>query len=517
MIERDHSTRPSLRARRLGIDTYRENVIYMHAECEVCRSEGFESQARVLVSSGSARIPATLNVVTSELLHQGEAGLSEVAWAALNASEGDELRVEHMAPPISMSHVRAKVYGRRLGIGDYKAIVDDVVAGRLSSVEIAAFLTACAVDRLNPEEVASLTMAMLDAGDRLTWPSKVVADKHCIGGLPGNRTTPIVVAIVAACGGVIPKTSSRAITSPAGTADVMETLAPVDLDLVSMRRVVETEGGCIAWGGSVALSPADDVLIRVERPLDLDSEGQLVASVLSKKAAAGSTHVVIDMPVGPTAKVRTREAAANLRALFESVAPRAGLRLRIVETNGGAPVGRGIGPALEARDVLGVLRQTADAPRDLRDRALALAGSVLELTGIAAAGSGNAIASQTLQSGRALTKFERICEAQGGMRQPTVASYTRAVIAQAEGIVTSIDNRRLARAAKLAGAPRDAAAGIVLDVGLGGVVERGQPVFTLHAESPGELAYAAEYVNSQDPIVTICPDDQRGTATGGSQ
>lgn len=516
MIEHDRATRPALRARRMGIDTYRENVIYMHAECEVCRSEGFESQARVLVSSGSGRIPATLNVITSELLHPGEAGLSEVAWSTLNASDGQPLRVEHMPPPISMSHVRAKVYGRRLGIEDYRAIVDDVVAGRLSSIEIAAFLTACAVDRLNPEEVASLTAAMLDAGERLTWPSKVIADKHCIGGLPGNRTTPIVVAIVAACGGVIPKTSSRAITSPAGTADVMETLAPVDLDLASIRRVVEAEGGCIAWGGSVALSPADDVLIRVERPLDLDSEGQLVASVLSKKAAAGSTHVVIDMPVGPTAKVRTRAAAESLRALFESAAERVGLHLRVVETDGSAPVGRGIGPAMEARDVLAVLCQTSDAPADLRDRALALAGSVLELTDIAAAGAGNAIASQTLQSGRALTKFERICEAQGGMRQPPVASHTRGVVAPARGTITSIDNRRLARAAKLAGAPRDAAAGIVLEVGIGDVVERGQPLFTLHADSPGELAYAAEFVSSQSAIVTVDPEEHPGTTEGGS-
>lgn len=490
----------------MGIDTYRENVIYMHAECEVCRSEGFESQARVLVSSGSARIPATLNVVTSNLMHPGEAGLSDVAWAALSASEGDELRVEHMPTPISMSHVRAKVYGRELGIDQYRDIVEDVANGRLSSIEIAALLTACAADRLSADEVASLTTAMLDAGDRLSWSSEVVADKHCIGGLPGNRTTPIVIAIVAACGGVIPKTSSRAITSPAGTADVMETLAPVELDLTTIRRVVETEGGCIAWGGAVALSPADDMLIRVERPLDLDSEGQLVASVLSKKAAAGSTHVVIDIPVGPTAKVRTPEAAASLRALFESVAPRVGLRLHIVETDGSVPVGRGIGPALEARDVLAVLRQLPDAPPDLRDRSLSLAGVVLELTGIAAAGTGAAIARQTLQSGRALLKFERICEAQGGMRAPTVADHTLPILASGPGTVAGIDNRRLARAAKLAGAPRDPAAGLMLDVRPGELVEPNQPLFTLHAESPGELEYAAEYVRSQESIVAIRPN-----------
>ena len=139
----------------------------------------------------------------------------------------------------------------------------------------------------------------------------------------------------------------------------METLAPVELDTAAMRRVVEREGGCIVWGGAATLSPADDMLIRVERPLDLDSEGQLVGSVLSKKKAAGSTHVVIDMPIGPTAKVRSEEAAARLSALLEGVGKAIGLTLRVLTTDGRQPVGRGIGPALEARDVLAVLQGQA--------------------------------------------------------------------------------------------------------------------------------------------------------------
>lgn len=492
-----------LRARRAGIDTYREHVVYMHSECDVCRSEGFESQARVLVSAESESIPATLNVVSSNLLRPGEAGLSEVAWNALNASEGDALRVTHLPPPHSMSHVRAKAYGQELGLDEFRTIVADVVAGRLSSIEIAAFLTACAGDRMTHQEVASLTSAMLDAGERLSWPNKVVVDKHCIGGLPGNRTTPIVVAIVAACGGIIPKTSSRAITSPAGTADVMETLAPVELAIAAMRRVVEKEGGCIVWGGSVALSPADDVLIRVERPLDLDSEGQLVASVLSKKAAAGSTHVVIDIPVGPTAKVRSAKAAADLSHLFKVTAKQIGLGVQVVETDGSAPVGRGIGPALEALDVLSVLRQAPDAPSDLRERAIALAGAVLELSGIAAPKTGPALADQTLVSGRALVKFERICEAQGGMRIPGRAEHTCDVPADYSGVIASVDNRRLAKAAKLAGAPRAPTAGLTLEVRPGDRVQKGQPLFTLHAESPGELRYARDYIVAQPAIIEV--------------
>jgi thymidine phosphorylase len=328
-------------------------------------------------------------------------------------------------------------------------------------------------------------------------------DKHCVGGLPGNRTTPIVVAVVAAQGLTIPKTSSRAITSPAGTADTMEMLAPVDLDIAAMRRVVEKESGCIVWGGAAGLSPADDILVRVERPLELDSEGQLVASVLSKKAAAGSTHVVVDVPVGPTAKVRSAEAAEFLKKRLEEVGRAVGLSVRVVLTDGAQPVGRGIGPALEARDVLAVLRGEPGAPPDLRGRALALAGMILELSQNVPRGMGVQQAELLLESGQAWRKFQAICEAQGGMRTPPRARHTQPVTAPRAGRVAAIDNRRLSRAAKLAGAPKAPASGVEFLAPLGTVVEKGQPLFVLHAAAHGELHYAEDYVRSQPDIVEL--------------
>jgi thymidine phosphorylase len=335
------------------------------------------------------------------------------------------------------------------------------------------------------------------------WNYAVVADKHSVGGLPGNRTTPIVVSIVAAAGVCIPKTSSRAITSPAGTADTMETLAPVDLDLVSMRRVVEREGGCVIWGGAIHLSPVDDLLIRVERALDLDSDAQLVASVLSKKVAAGSSHVVIDIPVGPTAKIRTPDAAHSVARLLERVGSEVGLSVRPIVTDGSQPVGRGIGPALEARDVVAVTRGDDDAPNDLKERAILLAAEILELAGVCAVGDGTSRAAAILADGRAWRKLQGICEAQGGMRTPPASSQRFEVTAPSGGTITGMDNRRLARAAKLAGAPADPAAGIDLHVRIGSKVDRGQPLFTLHAETPGELAYAQEYLAAHPDIVVI--------------
>jgi thymidine phosphorylase len=492
-----------LRVRRLGIDTYQEVVIYLRADCEICRSEGFETEARVEVRCGARVITATLNVVTTDLLASGEAGLSEAAWARLGAREGDEVELAHAVPLDSLGLVRAKVYGHRLDDAAMRLIMTDVVAGRYSDVQLASFITACAAARLSRDEMIALTRAMVDGGGRLQWKTRPVVDKHGIGGLPGNRTTLLIVPIVAAFGLTMPKTSSRAITSPAGTADTMETLAPVALGDDALRRVVEREGGCIAWGGALQLSPADDIIIRVERPLDLDAQGQLVASVLSKKAAAGSTHVLIDLPVGPAAKVRSAEAAELLGADLVEVGRAVGLEVRVILTDGLQPVGRGIGPALEARDVLAVLRGAPEAPADLRDRALLLAGHVLEFASSVVPGTGHALASAILGDGRAWRKFQAICEAQGGMREPPRAAHRQPVTAGQDGVVTAIDNRRLARVAKLAGAPRDAAAGLDLHVRVGTHVERGEPLFTLHAAAPGELAYALAYVRAHADVVEV--------------
>ena len=495
----------SLRAKRLGIDTHQEAVVYMRADCHVCRSEGLTPQSRVLLRNGENEVVATLHHVAFNLIDRGEAGLSEAAWQRLGVAEGDRVYASHPRPVGSLSSIRHRIYGHRIGAAAIHAAVSDIVKGRYSDIELSSFITACAALPLDEDETVALTRAMVDVGERLRWPHAPILDKHSIGGLPGNRTTPIVVSIVAAHGLTMPKTSSRAITSPAGTADTMETMAPVDLDLPAIRRVVGREGGCIVWGGAVRLSPADDILIRIERALDIDSEGQLVASVLSKKIAAGSSHLVLDVPVGPTAKVRSAEAARALSERLNRVASVFGLKTTIVLSDGNQPVGRGIGPALEAHDVLSVLQGRPDASKVLKQRACALAGALLELGSASAKGEGVRLAAQTIEDGRAWRKFQRICEAQGGMRVPPRATQQHPLAAEAAGTVVSIDNRRIARLAKLAGAPEAKAAGVDLHVQLGDRIEAGQPICVVHAETPGELHYALDYAAANPDIVGTSP------------
>jgi thymidine phosphorylase len=501
------ATDHSLRALRIGIQAQHEVIAFMRTDCHVCRSEGLSARSQVSVRADGREVIATLYPVSTNLLALDQVGLSEAAWQRLHVSDGDHLTVRHADPVESLGEIRRRIYGHRLDGKAFGSIVSDIVAGRHSDVHLSAFITACAALPLDEGETVALTRVMVDVGERLSWNGAPIVDKHSVGGLPGNRTTPIIVAIVAAHGLTMPKTSSRAITSPAGTADAMETLAPVDLDLAEIRRVVERESGCIVWGGSVRLSPADDILIRVERALDIYSEGQLIASVLSKKIAAGATHVVLDLPVGPTAKIRTAQAAAALSGRLVEVACAFGLQAKTVVSDGTQPVGRGIGPTLEARDVLAVLQNSPQAPKDLRERACTLAGVLLELGGRASPGNGKPLAEQTLSDGHAWTKFQAICEAQGGMRVPGRAPHRRPLLARQSGRVSMVDNRKLAKLAKLAGAPDSKTAGVEINVRLGDQVLADQPLWTVHAETPGELEYALDYAAAHPDIMEVSADD----------
>ncbi|KTC79491.1 thymidine phosphorylase [Legionella cherrii] len=499
-MSKKHTT---LTLKYLGINTHKEPVIYMREDCHICKSEGFTAQTRVRVILNKRSIVATLNTVETDLLRHNEASLSNYAWELLSAKEGDEIAVIHPQPLDSLSYIRSKIYGNELTAEQTNHIIKDIVSGQLSDINIAMYIAASGGDRLSQKEIIDLTRAMIDSGQQLSWELPFIVDKHSVGGLPGNRTTPIVVSIVAAFGLVIPKTSSRAITSPAGTADTMEVFTRVNLTLNEMKKVVEQENGCLVWGGSMSLSPADDLLIRIERTANIDSEGQMVASILSKKIAAGSNHLVIDMPIGTTAKVRSIERAESLKQLLKCVAEEFGLKIKVIFSDGSQPVGRGIGPVLEALDVLSVLNCDQNAPQDLRDHALVLAGHIIEFSPQVLPGQGLNIATHLLNSGKALAKFEAICRAQGGLREIKKAPVVHTIESTRSGIVINIDNRHISQMAKLAGAPKSKAAGVELLTELHSVVKKSQPLFRIYAETRSELNYALDFLKQGHEIFQI--------------
>jgi thymidine phosphorylase len=490
-----------LRLKRIGIKTQGENVAFLSAACPAYQADTFRSLYRVEISARDRHIMCTLNIVENGDLLTGDClGLASDAFDDLGLPEGTPVSLALAPPPASLEHVRRKITGEVLSDTELAAIVGDIAARRYAKMEIAAFLVASAAF-MTTAEVLGLTRAMAGVGNRMTWDAPMVVDKHCIGGIPGNRTSMIVVPIVAAHGLTIPKTSSRAITSPAGTADTMEVLADVEISVDDMRRVVKDAHGCLVWGGRVNLSPADDIMISVERPLGIDTPEQMVASILSKKVSAGSSHLLIDMPIGPSAKIRTQHQALRLRKLFEHIGGALGLNVEVVVTDGSQPVGRGIGPVLEARDVMAVLSNDPAAPADLRQRALMLAGRLLDFDPAVRGGGGQAAAERLLNSGAALDAMHRIMAAQGPPRESyAVGRHVNEVIAAKTGRVAAIDCYRIARIARLAGAPVSKGAGIDLLRKVGDHVTGGEPIYRIHAALESDFVFASDMARENNGI-----------------
>lgn len=484
-------SRPQLEIRRVSLDTGRENVVVVSRHSSALRPELFRGFSRVELRRNSRVLLATLLITDDDsLVGANEVGLSEPAFRRFAEPAGSLVTVRPAASPESLDAVRGKIQGRTFLPAEIDAIIDDLAHYRYSDMEIAAFLIGSA-SFMTSGELLALVGAMAKAGTQLKWPSPVVVDKHCIGGIPGNRTSMIVVPIVAAHGLTIPKTSSRAITSPAGTADTMEVLARVDVSVDEMKEVVAACHGCLIWGGHVNLSPADDILISVERPLSLDTREQMVASIMSKKLAAGSTHLLIDLPVGPNAKLTNANEAMRLRKLFEFVGDHYGIAVEVITTDGRQPIGNGIGPVLEAEDVMAVLTNEAGAPADLREKSLRLAAHLLEYDPQLRGGTGYARARELLDSGAALKKMQSIIDAQGPSAcRNDPGKLTFDVVAGNDGTVSGIDCLQLNRLARTAGAPIDKGAGIRLFRKIGDRVEKGQPLYRIHAYDQSELDLA---------------------------
>lgn len=403
-------------------------------------------------------------------------------------------------PPSSIRFVHNKARGGIYTQEELTTIVSDIAAQKYTRGQIAAFLESGIAHPLSFLETIALTKAMTNAGETLKWDHRPILDKHCIGGLPGNRTTPIIVAILMAKGLSVPKTSSRAVTSAAGTADVMEIFTNVDMMVDEMRSVVTKTNGCIVCGGAVGLSPVDDELVSVSREIGLDSEGQMIASIMSKKLAAGATHLVIDIPFGKTAKLKSRSQAEKLARTFKDMCAYFNIELAVVLSDGSQPVGFGIGPALEARDVLAVLKNQDTAPVALRDKACHLAGLALELSGCVPQGQGERHAYTCLVDGQAYYAFVKMCKAQGGFNDIPTAEFVTPIKTERSGIVASINNHTLSRIARILGAPEDKCAGIDLFVSAQTYLEMGQYIFTLHSSSKTKMAKAMHFLSQVDPI-----------------
>ena len=435
----------------------------------------------------------------NKIIPEGRIGVFEEVINSLKLKNNDEVTIIPARKPLSLDFIKKKLDGQELSKKEINQIVWDIVHNKLSAVELTYFVAACYMHVMSTRETILLTEAMVAHGDTLKLNKYPVIDKHCIGGIPGNRTTLIVVPIIAASGYTIPKTSSRSITSPAGTADTMEVLANVTFPIKKMKEIVLKTNACIVWGGSLNLAPADDKIIAVERPLEIDAESQLLASIMAKKHSVSSTHILIDIPSGKDAKVKSRRAALKLKKEFESIGKRLKKHIKVIVSDGNQPVGNGIGPALEARDILWLLKRDPRRPLDLEKKCLMMCSEIFRMIGVK---DGYRKSLEILDSGKAYSKMIEIIKAQGGKEIAAedipIGKYSQDIVSKKSCSVRDIDNLVISRIARIAGAPKDKGAGVYLYKHNGDKVKRGEKLFTIYSESEHEFKFAVEYTKKNN-------------------
>lgn len=398
----------------------------------------------------------------------------------------------------AVKSIQKKLLGKRLTYREIYTLMDEIAHDRLGDILTTYFVASSFKEGFSPDELYYLTKAMVETGVQLHIDG-VVADKHSTGGLAGTRTTMIVVPIVAAAGIYIPKTSSRAITSPAGTADVMEVIAPVTFSPHEIERMVHKVGGCIVWGGKLGIAPADDIIIEVEDELSFESYDKVIVSIMAKKVAVGANHLILDIPVGKTMKIKHKTDAEKVAKKFLELGRRFNVDVEAYVNESIEPAGKGIGPALEAVDVLQVLEQHPDRPMPLEEKALLLAGKLLNLCykGENIKKDGYKEAQEILQSGRALTKFREIVREQKGHDDVTSKSlvpnvHKHEVLAGKHGIIKHVNNINLNTVAKVLGAPAEKSAGLVLNHRITDKVSKHEPLMTFYAKDKHKIKEALD-------------------------
>ena len=478
----------------LGISAGGKQIVIM--DNEHASSLGIHSSDRVEITCKKLTLIAIANVATD--FPKKTLGIYEEVQDILKTQENETVNVRPAERPESLGHIRDKLMGRRLSASEIKSIILDVVERHLSDVELAAFVTSLYIRGTSMDEIEALTKAMVQTGQTIKLGKNPILDKHSIGGVPGDKTTILVVPIVAAAGFTIPKTSSRAITSPAGTADRVEVLCPVDLTCEEIRNAVEQTNSCLTWGGALDLAPADDLLIQVEYPLSIDP--LLLPSIMSKKKAIGADYVVIDIPTGRGAKIKTIGEAQTLAQDFIEIGKRLNINVQCGITFGEQPIGCAIGPALEAREALSTLM--GQGPIDLMNKAVSLAGLLFEMMG---AKDGIQEAKKILKSGKAEKKLREIIAAQGGNADVNpedieIGNKIAEITSEQTGSIQWINNRAMAQIARTAGAPKTKGAGILLKKKLGDKVKNGDTIYQIFSKNNQKLESAVLLNQTLNPV-----------------
>lgn len=399
--------------------------------------------------------------------------------------------------------IQKKKSGETLTKEEIDFMITDYVAGKIPDYQMSAMLMAIYFNGMENEELAAFTLAMRDSGDLvdLSPIEGIKVDKHSTGGV-GDKTTLIVGPIVAACGVPVAKMSGRGLGFTGGTLDKLESISGFRIDL-SAEEFFETvkKTGISVIGQTGNLAPADKLLYALrDVTATVDSIPLIAASVMSKKLAAGSDKIVLDVTTGSGAFMKNTRDAKKLAKHMVAIGNHAGKETVAILTGMEEPLGFAIGNNMEVKEAIEVLK--GDGPEDVKEVSVALAGMMLSL-GLenVSHSQGKRMAKKALSSGQAFEKFKEMVQAQGGdiryVEHPEFFerdAFEGEVLAAEDGFLSGMDTEKIGVAAGLLGAGRetkdsviDMSAGIYLKKKIGDTVKKGEPIVICYAGTKEKL------------------------------
>ena len=480
----------------IPIRSFNENIAYINKDCSIYKVDNIKTLTRVEIHGGKKPVFAFLQVVeNSKIIRPDELGLNSEAFEQIELSEGSKITLTLTPSAQSLQAVKRKIAGNILSSKDYCLIADDIANNRYSNMDIASFLVAMG-SFVTPSEVLDLTQAL--RGDKnLDWGGEeIVCDYHCMDDIPANKVDLIITALVSAYGLPMPKLVLPSLNSTIGVLDAMKGLANVEVDARSLKKQVLERRGAVASLENIDICAADKIICGVERQNGLSTLERAVASMLANKLAAGITHLLVDIPVGIRSKIKTSQEAMRLRKLIEYVGDMLGLNVDVAITDGSEPIGSGIGAALEARDVMNVLKNKEEAPDDLREKSLFMAGRILEFDPKLRGGQGFLVAKELLKSGKAFDCFQMIVKTQGKKEPAQLGHLTRDIVADKSGSIVRINTALINRIAILAGAGQYAGAGIDIFRKSGESVTAGDILYRIYSCNQNDFAFVSSIIES---------------------
>ncbi len=397
----------------------------------------------------------------------------------------------------ALEALKKAIKWEKLNYKETYAIMKDISDNRFTDTLITYYSAIGFFKKASDYELYEMAKAMAETGEMLHFDG-VVADKHCMGGVPGNETTMIMIPLLSSLGIKMPKTFSKAITSPAATGECVNVLMDISFSKKEIENLVKKQNCCLVRGGGLDLAPADEKLIKVAYPLSMQSYSRTVVSIMAKKYAMGINHSLIDIPMGPTAKVPDMKTAKRLKKKYEYVGKKLGMKVVVEITNAKEPIGSWIWATLQVREVLRVLQQHELRPMDLQNKALHLSAKIIELVGMAKGKKAYELAYQQLKSWKAWKKMQSIIKAQW-WKNPNInseelelAKYKKEVKAEKDGVVKSIDMKLINLTTRTLGAPIDDQGWLYLHKKTGDRVKKNDIIYVMYANQQNKIDMALE-------------------------